>query len=492
MLNVHAQPTSRPAGAIAGRQIGLSLALVIPDRAHRGRPAVIVPLELTVKRVPMSNRSVRVLALVAVAAWILSACGKKGAAGAKGGMPAAAADSAKPTVAGAPRRVARPDSLHALYVNAWASGSHSRMTDLIRVADATEINAFIIDVKESDTFLAYDSTAIPMAKEIGADQRPATKWLPRLLDTLKAHNIYSIARIVVFKDRMLAEKKPDLAIRHVNGGLWRDKKGGAWVNPYDHRVWDYNIAIAKEALDMGFSEIQWDYVRFPDVTNTMRATMSYPGANGKSRGENIGEFIRYSKSQLAKYKVPVTADVFGLVTHDDGDVEIGQHWETVITSADAVLPMVYPSHYANGHYGFARPGKVPYNLIRVALTDAVVRTKFVVDSAKVPVGEIRPWLEAMSIRGNDYGSREVRQQIQATYDAGLKSWALWNPGSKYADFEGALRPAAGGKSPIEQSGWVAPTWTPAKSLLSRVTLQREARAAAAAKPATAPAAKPKV
>lgn len=426
----------------------------------------------------------------------LSACTKGGDALAKGGKSgtSAAADTAaqtaaKPQMPGASKRVAKPDSVRALYVNAWASGSHSRMTELLRVADATEVNAFIIDVKESDTFLSYDRTAIALAKEIGADQRPATKWLPTLLDTLKAHGIYAIARIVVFKDRMLAEKKPEFAIRHVNGGLWRDKKGGAWVNPYEHRVWDYNIAIAKEALDMGFAEVQWDYVRFPDVTNTMRATMSYPGANGKSRQDNIGEFIAYSKAQLKPYGVPVTADVFGLVTHDVSDVQIGQHWETVITAADAVLPMVYPSHYANGHYGFARPGAVPYNLIRVALTDAVVRTKFVADSARVPVGEIRPWLEAMSIRGNEYGPAEVRAQIQATYDAGLKSWALWSPGSKYEPFVDALRPAAGGPSPIERSGWKAPTWTPSPGLLSAVTQQREARLhpklpPAAASPAT--------
>lgn len=434
-------------------------------------------------RVAMSNRPVRALAGVCVAALLIAGCGKGDDAPAKGGKPATApADSAKAQVAGTARRVARPDSLRALYVNAWAAGSHSRMAELLRVADATEINAFIIDVKESDTFLTYDGTKIPMAKEIGADQRPATKWLPALLDTLKAHGIYSIARIVVFKDRMLAEKKPDLAIRHVNGGLWRDKKRGAWVNPYDHRVWDYNIAIAKEALDMGFSEVQWDYVRFPDVTNSMRATMSYPGANGKTRQDNIGEFIRYSKTQLASYNVPVTADVFGLVTHDEGDVQIGQNWESVITSADAVLPMVYPSHYSAGHYGFAKPHAVPYQLIRVALTDAVQRTAFVKDSAKATVGEIRPWLEAMSIRGMTYGSAEVRAQIQATYDAGLKSWALWNPGSRYAEFEGALRPADGSKSPIEKSGWAAPSWSPPKSLLSPVILKREARAAAAVAP----------
>lgn len=423
--------------------------------------------------------------LCAASVLLLSACGKDGETPAKDATPgaAASADSAKPTVGGKAARVPRPDSMRALYVNAWATGSRSRMAELIRIADATEVNSFIIDIKESDTFLTYDSTAIPLAKEIGADQRPATKWLRELVDTLNAHGIYSVARIVVFKDRMLAEKKPELAIRHTNGGLWRDRKGGAWVNPYEKRVWDYNIAIAKESLDMGFSELQWDYVRFPDVTNTMRATMVYPGANGKNRQDNIRDFILYSKEQLKAYNVPVTADVFGLVTHDEGDVQIGQNWESVITAADAVLPMVYPSHYAPGHYGFAKPGLVPYNLIRVSLTDAVVRTQFVADSAKVPVGEIRPWLEAMSIRGLSYGSREVRQQIQATYDAGLKSWALWNPGSKYAEFEAALRPADGGKSPVEKNGWVAPNWTPARSLLSRTTLKRDARTAA---PAVAP------
>ena len=425
----------------------------------------------------------------------LLACGGETKTPGSDSMKAAAAtakDSAKPaTRVGA--RVPRPDSMRALYVNAWAAGSRDRMANLIRIADATEINSFIIDIKESDTFLTYDSTAIPLAIEIGANNRPATKWLKALVDTLNAHGIYSVARIVVFKDRMLAEKKPELAIRHTNGGLWRDKKGGAWVNPYDKRVWDYNIAIAKEALDMGFSELQWDYVRFPDVTSTMRTVMSYPGSNGKSRQDNIRDFILHSKKELASYNVPVTADVFGLVTHSEGDVEIGQHWETVIAAADAVLPMVYPSHYSTGHYGFVRPGAVPYQLIRVALTDAVQRTNFFRDSAKVPVAEVRPWLEAMSIRGLSYGSAEVRLQIQATYDAGLKSWALWNPGSKYDEFEGALRPAAGGKSPVERNGLTIPKWEPPVTLLSKVITKRlapptPAPTAAAATPAAKPAA----
>ncbi|MCC7052117.1 MAG: hypothetical protein IT355_02540 [Gemmatimonadaceae bacterium] len=427
----------------------------------------------------------RLLLVTGATTLLFAGCGGTEGQGAPAadatGKPAAvAAPAATPT------RVPRPDSVRALYVNAWAAGSRTRMAELIRIADATEINTFIVDIKESDTFLTYDSTKIALAREIGADQRPATKWLKALVDTLNAHRIYSVARIVVFKDRMLAEKKPEMAIRHVNGGLWRDRKGGAWVNPYDRRVWDYNIAIAKESLDMGFSELQWDYVRFPDVTSTMRTTMTYPGANGKTRPDNIRDFILYSKQALASYGVPVTADVFGLVTHAEGDVEIGQNWESVIAAADAVLPMVYPSHYSTGHYGFVKPGAVPYQLVRVSLTDAVQRTAFLRDSAKVAVGEIRPWLEAMSIRGNTYGAAAVRAQIQGTYDAGLKSWALWNPGSKFEEFEGAFRPAAGGLSPVERSGWKAPTWTPPPGLLSKVIQQRVARLTPPAAPAAAP------
>jgi hypothetical protein len=382
-------------------------------------------------------------------------------------------------------RVPKPDSVRALYVNGWAAGSKSRMRELIRIADSTEINAFVVDFKESDTYLVHDSTGIALAKEIGADQRPGSKWLPALLDTLKAHNIYPIARIVVFKDRMLAEKKPELAIRHINGGIWKDLKGKPWVNPYHRTVWDYNIAIAREALDMGFSEIQWDYVRFPDVTDNMRQTMAFPGSNGKSRAENIRDFLLYSREQLKQYQVPVTADVFGLVTHMENDTGIGQNWEMVITSADAVLPMVYPSHYYPGMYGFQQPNAHPYEMVRISMQDAVERTAYLKARGE-PVGEIRPWLQAFTadyLHDNiTYGPSHVRQQIQAAYDAGLKSWVLWNPRSDFAVYLPALRPASGELSRLEKSGWKALGWTVPRGRLSKVILKREAaeRAARAA------------
>jgi hypothetical protein len=426
---------------------------------------------------------------------LLAACGGDegpGGAAAKGGRAgtdsaAVAArgreDSAAAFRARFGNRVPRPDSLRALYVNGWAAGGRTRMRELIRIADETEINAFVIDVKESDTYLTHDSTGIALAKEIGADTIPRSKWLPALLDTLRAHRIYPIARIVVFKDRMLAERKPDMAIRHTDGSVWLDQKGKPWVNPYDRRVWDYNIAIAREALDMGFSEIQWDYVRFPDVTDARRRTMAFPGSNGKSRDQNIEEFIRYSREQLAAYRVPVTADVFGLVTHLEGDVGIGQNWERVITAADAVLPMVYPSHYFGGVYGFTRPNAHPYEMVRISMADAVERTRAVQAQGK-KTGEIIPWLQAFTADylhdGITYGPSHVRQQIAATYDSGLKSWVLWNPGSNYAVYLPALRPADGSPSQLERGGWKPLGWQPPRGRMSIVVRRMDQQASRAA------------
>lgn len=373
-------------------------------------------------------------------------------------------------------RVERPESLRALYVNAWAAGSRSRMGKLIEMADETEINGFVIDIKESDTYLTHDSTGIELAKEIGADGRPASTWLPALIDTLQARGIYSVARIVVFKDRMLAEERPDLAIRHVNGGVWTDQNGKPWVSPYNRTVWDYNIDIAREALDMGFSAIQWDYVRFPDVGASLRSSMAFPGADGVSREDNIASFIEYSKEQLAEYQVPITADVFGLATHMETDLGIGQQWEKVIRAADVVLPMVYPSHYYTGHYGFKHPVANPYEIIRISLQEAVERTEYLREQGE-DVGTIMPWLEAQTATWVKptvpYGPAQLREQIQATYDAGLTDWVLWHPGSKYESFRSAFRPADGSPSPLERNGWESPDWEVPRAHLSRVILDRE-------------------
>lgn len=404
-------------------------------------------------------------------------------------LAASASDSASVPEVELPHRVARPDSVRALYVNGWAAGSRSRMRHLIDIANETEINAFVVDVKESDTYLVYDSTAIPLALEIGAHERPGSRWLPALLDTLYTHNIYPIARIVVFKDHMLAEMRPELAIRDQAGEVWKDNSGKAWVNPYDRRVWDYNIAIAREALDMGFAEVQWDYVRYPDVTASQRQQMVYPGAGEVSREDNIRDFIAYSREALRDYQVPITADVFGLVTYMENDVGIGQQWEKLITVADVLLPMVYPSHYYAGMYGFQAPNAHPYEIVRISMQDAVERNEYLRQRGEEP-GEVMPWLQAMSAPWVDnisYGPGHLREQIQAVYDSGLKSWTLWNPGSKYDVFLPALRPADGSLSPLERQGWAAPQWEIPRAVMSPLIRRRDAAARAEAERAAAAA-----
>jgi hypothetical protein len=384
-------------------------------------------------------------------------------------------------------RVERPDAIKGLYVNAWAAGSRSRMAHLMRIAEETEINAFVIDIKESDTYLTHDSTGIALAKEIGADTRPASTWLPALVDSLHARGIYTIARIVVFKDRMLAEKRPDMAIRHVNGGVWGDQHGRPWVDPYNREVWDFNIDIAREALDMGFGEVQWDYVRYPDVRSELQRAMSFPLANGVSREDNIRDFVAYSREQLAEYRVPITADIFGLVTHLPGDVGIGQQWEKLSEVTDALLPMVYPSHYSPGNYGISRPNARPYEIVRISMEEAVERNRIMERDGRA-VARVIPWLQAMSATWLDdirYGPSHLREQIQATYDAGLNSWVLWNPGSRYDVFLPALRGADGSPSELERSGWQATRWDPPRQRMSRVILQREAADRAAAEAAEA-------
>jgi hypothetical protein len=336
-----------------------------------------------------------------------------------------------------PPRVAKPDAVKALYLNAWAAGSPRKLAKLIDVADKTEINAFVIDVKEAGE-LSYKSK-VKLASQIGAN-REYIRNVRRMLDTLRAHNIYPIARIVVFKDPVLAEAKPEFAVKNKDGTVWKDNKGKAWVDTYNRGVWDYNIAIAREAIELGFSEVQWDYIRFTDAPLSYRARAVYPAAANRSRQDAVREFMLYARQQLADLNVPVTADVFGLTTSTKGDMGIGQEWEKMVDAVDVILPMVYPSHYIPGNYGLRSPNAAPYRVIYHSMQDAIARSTPVANAAT-----IRPWLQAFTLGPPKYGPAHVRAQIQAVYDVGLKEWVLWSPGSNYD--VAALAPE-GGPAPV--------------------------------------------
>jgi hypothetical protein len=328
-----------------------------------------------------------------------------------------------------------PEHVRGIYLNAWAAGSTRRVGELLALARRTEINTFVIDIKDATGYVSHRSR-VPLAREIGATGEIRIRDLPGLLHRLHDAGIYPIARIVIVKDPLLTAAHPELAVQDTAGGVFKDGKGIVWLNPYDTAMWAYPVALAREVARMGFPEIQWDYIRFPDIPAAEKARVVYPGAGDKPKAQAIHDFLAYSREELAPLGTKVTADVFGVTASVNRDVGIGQVWEFVIGAVDVALPMVYPSHYWDGSFGFETPNAHPYEIVRRALGDALRR------SAEVEgAGNTRPWLQDFSLGKPAYGAPEVRAQIQATYDAGIQEWILWNPGSHYT--EEALEPSAG-------------------------------------------------
>jgi hypothetical protein len=338
---------------------------------------------------------------------------------------ARSADAVKPR---AIVRVPAPDTLRGLYVNRWAALGR-KLTDLIGVAKRTEVNALVIDVKDDRGFVLYRSN-VPLAREIGADTADghwmSSAKLRAVLDTMIAHDIYPIARIVVAKDPLLAQKKLDLAIKRKSDlQPWLDKNGRPWLDPHQRVVWQYAVDLAREAHELGFSEVQLDYVRFPDEKRLVSETV-YPLANGRTRAQVIRDQLGFVRGALKPLGMRVTADVFGLTATDTTDMGIGQRWEMFIDQVDVVLPMIYPSHFARGTYKLRNPNARPYETIDHALKDAIARSDSIPNAAT-----IIPWYQDFTLGAPRYGVAQIRAQMKAGYDNGFQSWILWNPSSNY-------------------------------------------------------------
>lgn len=327
-----------------------------------------------------------------------------------------------------------PAPVRALYVNAWAFSS-GRLWHLLELADATEINAFVVDVKDDTGCLLYPSE-VPTARAIGASACARTKSVRARIDSLRLHGVYAIARIVVAKDPLLAANKPEWSVQHVDGGLWHDRIDIAWVDAFHDSVWIYAAQLAAEAVRLGFEEVQFDYVRFPDEPKERLATAVFAARRpGETQRAAVRRHVRMLVDRLKPLGVPVTFDVFGLTAATtSGDLGIGQVWEDFISVADVVLPMVYPSHYYAGAYGYRQPNHHPYEVVRSALQEALARTP---DSGSAA---IRPYLQAFTLgrRKPRYTPHEIREQIRAAEELGIRSWVLWNPRSVYQ--RAALRP----------------------------------------------------
>ncbi len=343
-----------------------------------------------------------------------------------------AATAAKSNAVAPTQMAAAPDTaiVRGLYVNRFAAQSAKRMRQLIAMADSTEINALIIDVK--DEFGLNLASADPMLQR-NAGKSGVIANAKALLDTLKAHHILAVARIVVFKDSVTARVNPEWTIRRQDGSVWRDKKGLAWVNPYHRELWEYNVRVAEEAVRLGFGEVQFDYIRFPEPYKSLPVQV-FQGQGQLSKDAALGEFLQFAHTRLSKLGVRTTADIFGLVTTVPGALEVGQKWETLAPIADVLLPMVYPSHYPPGSFGIKHPNAEPYKTINIAIEKAHER------NLKLGLrGErVRPWLQAFSLGQPLYTAAEIREQKRAVYDAGYDGWVLWSPGSKYEPFLAGL------------------------------------------------------
>jgi hypothetical protein len=337
-----------------------------------------------------------------------------------------------PAPAVTPTHGTPPDTqiVRGLYVNRFAAQSTKRIHQIIKIVDETEINALIIDIKD-EFGLNYAPTDPSLQKNAG--KGGTIPHLKELLDTLRAHKILAVARIVVFKDSVTARVHPEWTIRKADGSPWRDKKGLAWVNPYHHELWDYNIHVAEDAVKLGFGEVQFDYIRFPEPYKSLPPQV-FPDQNGQNKEQALADFLSTARARLSKLGVRTTADIFGLVTTVPNALEVGQQWEHLAPVTDVLLPMTYPSHYPPGSLNIAHPNAEPYAIIHAAIVRAHER-----DLKLGLTGErVRPWLQAFTLGPPAYGPEQIREQKRAVYDAGYDGWVMWNPGSKYEPFLSAL------------------------------------------------------
>jgi hypothetical protein len=311
----------------------------------------------------------------------------------------------------------------ALYLSLFGIGASALREPALRLLDETELNAVVIDVKGDRGLVSYRS-AVPLATEIGAQDIVTIKDVDELLAGLKRKGIYTIARVVVFKDNPLAQGRPALAVKTREGRLWRDREDLAWTDPFRREVWDYNIALAVEAARHGFDEIQFDYVRFADAPGLAYAEP----ATEESRVRAVEGFLAEARRRLVPYNVFLAADIFGYVCWNPGDTGIGQTLETLAAHVDYLSPMLYPSGYQLGIPGYRNPVEHPYEIVALTLARARERTG-------LPAVRFRPWLQAFGDYAFDrrpFRAAEIRAQISAAEAFGANGWMLWNPQNVYS------------------------------------------------------------
>ena len=315
-----------------------------------------------------------------------------------------------------------PFTPKALYLSLFGIGNRQLRDSALNLIANTELNSLVIDVKDDMGRVAFKSTT-PLALAVGAQKIITIRDMNSLLAELHAKGIYTIARIVVFKDDPLATLHPELALKTPDGNVWKDREGLAWCSPYSKTVWQYNIDLAVEAARAGFDEIQFDYVRFPDSKGLL---YTMPNTE-ENRVQAISGFLAEARKNLVPYNVFLAADIFGYVSWNTNDTYIGQKLENLFPVLDYMSPMLYPSGFQFGIPGYTNPIQHPREIVYLSLEKAKQRTR-------LPGIRFRPWLQAFRDYAFDktpFQGAQIRAQIDAADSAGSNGWMLWNPRNSY-------------------------------------------------------------
>ncbi|WP_300392790.1 putative glycoside hydrolase [Fusobacterium sp.] len=335
-----------------------------------------------------------------------------------------------------PEKVEFPDNprvdVKGVYLTVYSASLDKKLDSLIQLAKETKINAFVIDVKDDGGQLLWKMDDSILKYNPKAFSRVYIKDINAFMKKLKDNNIYTIARIVSFKDPVYAKQNPDKAIiEKKTGKPFMNKDGIIWVSPHDKNLWEYNIAVAKEAAKVGFNEVQFDYVRFPASNGgKLDAYLDYRNPENDSKPVTIQKYLKYAWEELTPLHVYINADIYGQIGTFKDDMGLGQYWEAISGYVHYVSPMMYPSHYINGAYGLPVPDAEPYKTIYYCTLDSINRNENIDNPA-----QIRPWIQdftARWVKGHiTYDVNAINAQIKALEDLGIHQYLLWSPSNKY-------------------------------------------------------------
>lgn len=331
------------------------------------------------------------------------------------------------------------DGVKGVFVTANSAGGE-RMARLTELLNTTELNSMVIDVKED-----YGDITMTLDSENELVVENAGNWVDPevLMPHLEENDIFPIARIVVFKDSKLAKERPDLSFTNPDGSVWTNRAGHAFVNPYMEEVWEYNVEVARQAAMLGFKDIQFDYVRFPEGFELRDEELTYSRGNYegseldnvKQRVEAVTDFVAYARRELQPYDVDVSVDIFGYAATIEETPGIGQNFARISENVDVISSMIYPSHWGPGSLGVARPDLEPYEVVARYMEYENDVLGSLGDDAPIS----RPWIQdfTASYLGagwyTRYGAHEVSEQIRALNEYGVDEFLLWNAGNTYSE-----------------------------------------------------------